>query len=72
MAGTFAKGASVRWNWAAGTGEGKVTERFERRVSRTIKGKRITRVGTPENPAYLVKQEDGDRVLKRGSELHRT
>ena len=71
MNSRFAEGAKVRWNWASGTAEGKVVERFERRVSRTIKGKRITRVGTADNPAYLVKQEDGDRVLKRGSELEK-
>ena len=71
MAGSFAKGAKVRWNWASGTGEGEVVERFERRVSRTLKGKRITRVGTPDNPAYLLLQNDGDRVLKRGSELRK-
>lgn len=71
MSSRFAEGAKVRWNWASGTAEGKVVERFERRVSRTIKGKRITRVGTADNPAYLVKQEDGDRVLKRGSELEK-
>jgi hypothetical protein len=67
----FAKGAKVRWNWASGTAEGEVVERFDRRVSRTLKGKRITRVGTRENPAYLLRQDDGDRILKRGSELHR-
>ncbi|HUD28951.1 MAG TPA: DUF2945 domain-containing protein [Novosphingobium sp.] len=72
MATTFAKGAKVRWHWGAGTAIGKIAERFERRVSRTIKGKRIARRGTPENPAYLTEQEDGARVLKRGSELERT
>lgn len=66
----FAKGAAVYWNFGTGKGHGKVAERFERRVSRTIEGKRITRVGTAENPAYLVTQEDGGKVLKRGSELH--
>ncbi len=69
MSNRFAKGARVRWNWASGTGEGEVVDRFERRVSRTLKGKRITRVGTETNPAYLLRQDDGDRVLKRGSEL---
>ncbi|MEO7543150.1 MAG: DUF2945 domain-containing protein [Novosphingobium sp.] len=59
----------VRWHWGAGTAHGKVETRFDKRVSRTIKGKRITRNGTVENPAYLVRQEDGDRALKRGSEL---
>lgn len=69
MAGVFRTGAKVRWNWGAGTASGKIAERFERRVSRTIAGSRIVRNGTPENPAYLIEQEDGGRVLKRGSEL---
>ena len=69
MSDSFRKGARVRWNWGRGSGEGKVIERFERRVSRTIAGRRITRVGTAENPAYLIGQEDGGKVLKRGSEL---
>ena len=25
--------------------------------------------GDEDNPAYLIKQDDGDEVLKRGSEL---
>lgn len=69
MAGTFGKGTQVRWHWGTGSAVGKIAERFERRVSRTIKGKRIVRNGTHENPAYLIEQDDGSRVLKRGSEL---
>lgn len=63
------KGAKVSWKWGQGIAHGKVLEVFDRRVSRTIKGKRIVRNGTPENPAVLIEQDDGDRVLKRASEL---
>lgn len=59
----------VEWNWGNGTGCGQITERFEREVTRTLKGSAITKNGTENNPAYLIKQEDGDEVLKRGSEL---
>lgn len=38
-------------------------------VTRTIKGSEITRNADDANPAYLVRQEDGDRVLKSHSEL---
>jgi len=69
VSNSFRQGAPVRWNWGQGTGEGRIAERFERRVSRTIAGKRIVRVGTKDNPAYLIRQEDGGKVLKRGSEL---
>jgi len=66
---SFSKGQKVKWNWGSGEGEGKVEERFERDVERTIKGKKITRHGDQDNPAYLIKQDDGDQVLKLGSEL---
>lgn len=69
MSNAYRAGAHVRWHWGAGTGEGVVRERFDRRVQRTIKGERIVRNGTRDNPAYLVETDKGDRVLKRGSEL---
>jgi len=65
----FAKGAAVRWNWGGNQAHGKVVERFDRRVQRTIKGEKIVRNGSRENPAYLVEQADGGRVLKLESEL---
>ncbi len=69
MSKHFTKGAAVRWHWGSGQAQGKVAERFERRVQRTIKGEKIVRNGTRDNPAYLVEQEDGGRVLKLESEL---
>ena len=65
----FAKGSKVEWHWGSGTATGKVQERFEEDVTRTIKGSEITRHGSKDNPAYLIKQDDGDEVLKLGSEL---
>ena len=56
----------VEWEWGNGTASGQIKERFEREVTRTLKGSEVT---TEDNPAYLIKQEDGDEVLKRGSEL---
>ena len=69
MTNGYRKGASVRWNWGNGTANGKIEERFERRVQRTLKGSKIVKNGTADNPAYLIEQEDGAKVLKRGSEL---
>ncbi|MFW5634763.1 MAG: DUF2945 domain-containing protein [Erythrobacter sp.] len=66
---SFQTGQYVKWNWGNGEGRGQIEERFEREVTRTLQGSEITRKGDADNPAYLVKQEDGDRVLKRGSEL---
>ena len=59
----------VEWNWGDGKGSGQVKERFEREVTRTLQGTEVTKDGDGDNPAYLIKQEDGDEVLKRGSEL---
>jgi len=69
MANKFHKGQKVKWEWGNGEGEGKIEERFERRVQRTFKGSKIVRNGTQDNPAYVIEQADGDKVLKRGSEL---
>jgi hypothetical protein len=63
------KGAAVKWHWGSGTAEGEVAEVFTRKVSRTIKGKRIRRNASAEKPAYLVTQADGGRALKSHSEL---
>lgn len=63
------KGDKVEWNWANGTGSGKVAEVFTDRVTRTIKGTEVTRNADPDNPAYLIEQEDGDQVLKSHSEV---
>lgn len=69
MSDRFQKGQKVKWQWGSGEGKGKVVERFEREVTRTLKGSEITRKGDTENPAYLIEQDDGDEVLKLGSEL---
>lgn len=69
MSDRFQKGQKVKWQWGSGEGKGKVVERFEREVTRTLKGSEITRKGDTDNPAYLIEQDDGDEVLKLGSEL---
>ncbi len=66
---SFRQGQKVRWQWGGGSADGKIVERFERRVQRTLKGSKIVRNGSKSNPAYLVEQSDGDKVLKLGSEL---
>ena len=66
---SFQTNQYVEWNWGSGTACGQIEERFEREVSRTIKGNEVTRDGSEDNPDYLIKQDDGDKVLKLGSEL---
>ena len=65
----FRKGAKVSWKWGAHSAEGKVVESFVEDVSRTIKGEVVKRKASTDEPAYLLEQEDGDKVLKSHSEL---
>ena len=66
---SFQTNQYVQWNWGNGKGKGQIEDRFEREVTRTLQGTEVTKDGDKDNPAYLIKQEDGDKVLKRGSEL---
>lgn len=65
----FHNGAMVEWAWAKGTGTGKIVHTFTRNVTRTIKGAEVSRKASKDEPAYLIEQENGDKVLKSGSEL---
>ncbi|MGB7406472.1 MAG: DUF2945 domain-containing protein [Pacificimonas sp.] len=66
---SFQTNQYVKWDWGNGTAKGQIEERFEREVTRTLQGSEVTKDGDEDNPAYLIKQEDGDKVLKRGSEI---
>ncbi len=63
------KGSKVTWKWGAHTASGKIVERFTSPVSRTIKGAEVKREASRKEPAYVIEQEDGDRVLKSRSEV---
>jgi hypothetical protein len=65
----YNEGDRVEWNWGSGTAAGTVQKSFTERVTRTIKGTEVTRDADDDNPAYLIEQDDGDRVLKSESEL---
>ena len=71
MSRSFAKGSKVKWTWGAHEAHGEVVDRFEKRVTRTLKGDKVVRNASPDEPAYLMRQGDGDRVLKSHSELSR-
>ena len=65
----FSKGDRVEWSWGNGTASGEITEVFTNKVTRTIKGNEVTRNASEDEPAYMIEQSDGDRVLKSASEL---
>ena len=67
----FVRGDRVKWKWGAHWAEGVVSEVFTERVERVIKGARIVRKGEPDNPAYLIVQDNAAEVLKKHSELFR-
>jgi hypothetical protein len=69
MIKTYSKDTKVEWNWGQGKATGVVVKSSIKRMQKTIKGSKITRNGTPENPAYLIEQENGTQVLKLHSEL---
>ena len=66
---TYRKGTKVSWKWGTGKGEGKVAESFTEDVERKIDGSTIKRKASKDEPAYLIEQEDGGKVLKSHSEL---
>ncbi len=68
---SFRKGTRVTWKWGAHTAEGRIAERFTSDVERTIKGETIKRKASAKEPAYLIEQDDGGRVLKSKSEISR-
>ncbi|WP_108668361.1 DUF2945 domain-containing protein [Euzebya rosea] len=64
-------GQDVEWDWGDGTGSGTVKQIYTERVEKTIAGTEVVRDADEDNPAYLVEQDDGDRVLKSQSELRK-
>lgn len=69
MSNAYRKGQKVRWTWADDMAHGEIEERFERRVERTFHGTKVVRNGSADDPAYLIEQADGAKLLKLGREL---
>ena len=65
------EGTEVTWAWGNGSATGKVIEVHRAKVTRTLAGSEITRNGSEDDPALLIEQEDGPRVLKLSSEVDR-
>lgn len=59
----------VKWKWGDNWAEGQVTRKYQEEVTRKLQGSEVTRKGSEKNPAYLIKQENGSRVLKLHTEL---
>lgn len=61
----------VGWKWGFGFAQGKVIEVRTERTEIESKGKRIVRNGTADNPAVIIVQDNGTKVLKLASELQK-
>ena len=72
MAARFKVSSKVEWKWLGRFIKGTVEEVHLESVTKTIKGKRITRHGSKEKPAYLVRSTAGNIALKLESELQAT
>lgn len=66
----FKLNQKVQWKWLGRAIDGTVEEIFFESVTKEIKGKKITRNGSKEKPAYLVKSEAGNLALKLHTELN--
>lgn len=67
----FKLGAKVKWNWMGHAVCGQVEKVYTTRVSKTFRETVFARNGTPEKPAYVIKSEAGNRVVKSHTELYR-
>ncbi len=63
------KGENVTWKFGKGEAEGKVEETFTEPVEKKIKSANVKRNASKEKPAVLIKQENGNEVLKSETEL---
>ncbi|NIY73245.1 HVA1 family protein [Marivivens donghaensis] len=69
MSAGYNEGDKVKWEWGNGTGTGKIDKVYTKKVTRKIDGSEITRKASKDEPAYYIKQNDGDAVLKSHSEV---
>lgn len=71
MSKSYSEGTKVEWDWGNGTGTGNVETVYTQKVTRKIKGSDVTREADDDCPAYYIKQDDDDAVLKSHSELRK-
>lgn len=65
----YAVNTEVEWEWGNGSATGNIREKFTSDVERTIKGSSVKREASDSDPAYLIEQDDGSKVLKSHSEI---
>ena len=71
MADVYNEGDVVEWDWGTGVAKGKIESVHTTKVAKTINGSDVVREADRECPAYTIKQDDGDTVLKSHSEVRK-
>lgn len=71
MSDFYKEGDTVKWAWGKGYGKGEVQSVFTKKITRTIDGSEVTRNGSESNPAYYIRVEDGNNVVKLFDELEK-
>lgn len=72
MGKAYQTNTKVHWQWGNGTAEGYIREVFREKITKVIKGSEITRNGSEDNPAYVIEQQDGGKVVKLHSEISKS
>ncbi|WP_409432254.1 DUF2945 domain-containing protein [Litorimonas sp. RW-G-Af-16] len=67
----YTEGTDVKWEWGNGTAKGTIETVYTQKITRTIKGTEVTREASDDEPAYYIKQSDGDAVLKSHTEVEK-
>ena len=62
-------GNQVSWKWLNSVASGEIIGISYEKTQIESKGKLITRNGTKDNPAVIIKHKNGNLVIKLKSEL---
>ena len=69
MTKSYSKGDKAEWKWSNGTASGEVEKVSHEKTDIQSNGSTITRNGSKDDPAVVIKQNDGTKVIKLASEL---
>ena len=71
MSEHYKEGDEVTWSWGNGQGRGTIQSVFTEKTTRTIDGSEVTRNGSQDDPAYYIRVDDANNVLKLHSEVQK-
>jgi len=68
---SYTKGDKVEWDWGNGTAQGTIEKVYTQNITRKIKGTKVTRKASKDEPAYYIEQSDDGAALKSHSEIRK-